>query len=69
MDEAHPIPSFCPLLPISVVLQVCQMSDPKPPNFGTYVRTIFQQFRPHLNPTYPFRPISVRISNQTFERV
>jgi hypothetical protein len=41
------------------------MSDPKLPNFGTYVRTIFRQFHPHLDPTYPFRPISVRIIEQT----
>jgi hypothetical protein len=43
----------------------CRMSDPKLPNFGTYVRTIFRQFRPHLDPTYPFRPIYVRIIEQT----
>ena len=43
----------------------CRMSDPKLPNFGTYVRTIFCQFCPHLDPTYPFRPIYVRIIEQT----
>jgi hypothetical protein len=41
------------------------MSDLKLPNFGTYVRVIFRQFCPHSDPTYPFGPISVRITDQT----
>jgi hypothetical protein len=45
------------------------MSDPKWPNFGTYVRSIFRQFRPHLDPTHHFEPISVRIPNQTSEKI
>jgi hypothetical protein len=29
----------------------CRMSDPKLAKFGTYVWTIFEQSRPHLDPT------------------
>jgi hypothetical protein len=43
----------------------CRMSDPKLPNSGTYVRVIFRQFCPHSDPTYPFGPLSVRITDQT----
>jgi len=41
------------------------MSDPKWPNFGTYVRTIFFRFRPHRDPTYLFGVTSVRIADHT----
>jgi hypothetical protein len=47
----------------------CQMSDPKRLISGTYVRSTFEQFRPHLDSPHPFRAVSVRISNQTYERV
>ena len=41
------------------------MSDPKWPNFGTYVRTFFFQFRPHRDPAYLFVVTSVRIADLT----
>lgn len=43
----------------------CQMSDPKRPNFGTYVRTIFRRFRPQFGSYLSFWTISVRNTYRT----
>lgn len=43
----------------------CRMSDPKWPNFDRFVRTIFDRFRPHRDPTYLFWVTSVRVVDHT----
>lgn len=46
----------------------CRMSDPKLPNFGTYVRTIFRRFLSAFGSDLLFWTVSVRIIDQTSTR-